>query len=646
MLDEYLLTSYRAEKTKTASREVIDRLKQLPIDELQKMASGDPTSKLAFMDPCGASSSWLDQFKGTPLFDQAVAIERNLLEIDAQQQSQRAADQQAWSQRDALQLKRRMLELDLVTSQNGGGPEAQEEKGVQLLEQAQAEERAEGEGGEPHEQAEDQAIQQFRAAQSQEAAEQAPQKPPARKPGPGAEVDTPETDPAEEPPKPKPKSGMSVEVKQAGAWGSDSRRVAPGSNNDTIHPERAQGAGALADHTPSSEDHFGTVTEGKQASAKIAAVLGAGRVLASTGLQKTALSHTRIIEAVRRAPEDSARLGKAFEHGVGMLGGKAKGKVLDQADTLATAAGARLAGGNWKRELTNLNAIRKTSSSEVDAVKAEVGKKYPGLVKKEASVPAAAAGAVAGAHKAQTHGQDARAGVIRGAAGAVGGSTIGKLIGTALGDRYGKPGIGGTVGALAGGLGGYKALTRGLEKKSFVTPGLIGAVAGGKKADDTGGSPLAGGVRGFLGGHLGSELGANLGHNAGDEIAQILGHDNPTSARAAGALMGLAGGGYLGYKALTHRSADKEKSKKKEAGLLGSLATAAPKVMSGLGGALSGAKNLATTAHAAGGLPQVAKSFGNVAAQFAQKNPLAAAGVAGGAGLLAGRALSPSQPRQ
>lgn len=528
MLDEALLTMYRRDREKTASREVVEKLKEFSVEELFKLASGDPTSKLAFLGDClagnslsGGCTTWLDQYKGTPLFEQAVELERALLQVDAEDQARRGAEreesQSRWDARDALNLKKRMLDLDLALSQAGGGgggaaPEAQEEKGVQLLEQAQAEERAQGEGGEPHEQAEDQAIQQFRQAQSQEVAAQQPPKPPAQpKPPQGAEA-APGGEEAEEQPK-KPKSGMSVEVKQAGAWGSDSRRVAPGSNNDTVHPERAQGAGALADYTPSSDDHFSTVTEGVQA-AKIAAAINVGRVLARAGLTKAAADLT--------------------PHG---------------------------------------------SSSEKEHVRAAVARKYPGL----------------------------------------GGS----------------------------------------EKKAYLTPGLMGAVAGGKKSSDEGKSPAWGAVRGFAGADIGSDLGADLGHRAGAETARMLGL-NPIKSRAAGTLAGIAGGGYLGYKALTGGKKKPESSEKK-AGVLGALSaavpkavsglqsavtTAAPKVMSGLQGAASGAKSLVQTAHAAGGLPQVARSLGNVGVQFAKQNPVATAGVAGvGAGMLARRALSPSQPQ-
>ena len=625
MLDQFLAVSYAHEQEKTASVALAEKLKHFPVAELRKLAAGDPTSKLAYLCDDNSGQTWLDKFKGTPLFEQAIEIERSILAMEGQAQEQRAQSNSQCAARDALNLKKRMLDLDLVMSREMGAgpdaampqaapqaapapvePEAQEEAGVQLLEQAQAEEQAAGKGGDPHEQLEDAAISQLHDAHALEQEEQ----------GEGAEFDTPETDPAEEilpsdgkqappfgggeggaesatkkdkgPPKaekdegeddekppakaegdkgekkppekkdekgPPPKDGE----KQAGAWGSDSRRVAPGSNNDSIHPERQQGAGALPAHTPVDE-HFDTVTEGKQAAAtKVAAVVAAGRMLAR-GQEKTALSHGRIIDAVRKAPE--GRLGKAFEHGVGMLGKAKKSKLVDQADTLATAAGTRLGGGDWKRELTTLKALRKTSGGD-DDLHAEVAKKYPGLAKKHASIVPGLAltGGIAGSQKAHESGQNPVHGAVSGGMGAVGGGAVGGILGRLLAERAGAGPVGGLAGEVAGtglgGLAGYKMLTRGYRPQEEAL----------------------------------KEAGAIIAHLEKDAV-------------------------------------------------LGSLLSAGKAALPGLAGAANGAKSLVQTAHAAGGMPQVAKSLGNVATGFAKANPLAAAGIAGGAGLLAGRAMS------
>lgn len=688
MLDQFLAVSYKREQEKTASIALAQKLKEFPVEELRKLAAGDPTSKLAgYLCDSGPGSSecWLDKFKGTPLFEQAVEIERSLLAMEAQDQEQRAVSNQQWAARDALNLKKRMLDLDLVMARETGSatgapaaqaapadPEAQEEAGVQLLEQAQAEEQAEGKGGEPHEQAEDAAIAQFRNAQAMEQAEGE---------DPGAEVDTPETDPAEEilpsdvkqappfgggedgaesatkkdkgpPPKAEKGEGEDAEKppakaegdkgekkplekkdekgpppkdgeKQAGAWGSDSRRVAPGSNTDSIHPERQQGAGALPSHTPVDE-HFETVTEGKQAAAmKVASVMEAGRLLAR-GQEKTALSHGRIIDAVRKAPE--GRLGKAFEHGVGMLGKAKSSKLVDQADTLATAAGTRLGGGDWKRELTTLKALRKTSADLTQGARERI--KPSNFAEPKANGPGDTG-------KYPIH-DKSHARAALGLVGMHGSSSEQSKVRSAVAKKY--PGL--------------------VSKKTAsLVPALAGAVAGGQKAYEAGGSPLAGIALGGIGADAGSGLGAQAGHILGAEVSRRFGV-NPALANLAGVSLGEIGGGLLGYKALTHGynrpeeappAASKEEALKQAGALianlekdavLGGLISAGKAALPGLAGAAKGAKSLVQTAHTAGGLPQVAKSLGNVATGFAKANPLAAAGIAGGAGLLAGRAMS------
>lgn len=180
MFDQWVEVAYRHNQTKTASRELLDRMKLLPLDELIKAASGDPTSKLAYVDG-PEDKQWIDKYKGTPLFEQAVGLEKELLQIDMQENEEHAArraEEKAeeprtnfYDMRDALKLKQRMLDLELATTQEAASnPEAKEEQGVQLIEQAQAQETAEGKGNEPHEQAETAALQQFRQAQQQEAA--------------------------------------------------------------------------------------------------------------------------------------------------------------------------------------------------------------------------------------------------------------------------------------------------------------------------------------------------------------------------------------------------------------------------------------------------------------------------------------------
>lgn len=131
MFDSWLEVAYKQTQTKTASRELIDRMKLLPLGELIKAAAGDPTSKLAYVDG-PEDKQWIDKYKGTPLFEQAVALEKELLQIDMQENSEHAARKAEsepktdfYDMRDALKLKQRMLDLELATTQEAAeNPEA------------------------------------------------------------------------------------------------------------------------------------------------------------------------------------------------------------------------------------------------------------------------------------------------------------------------------------------------------------------------------------------------------------------------------------------------------------------------------------------------------------------------------------------
>ena len=540
MLDKMLEVAYRTDLKKTASRTLVDKLKEFPLEELQRLADGDPECKLAYALSAGdvkqagdSDFCWLDKYKGTPLFSKAVELEKSLLQLDMEEQQQREQERAArpqpsdvWARRDALCLQKRMLDLDLVMAQNGGAPaepaapEAKEEQAIGELEEAQAQEALEGGGGDAeHEQLEDAAIQQLQAAHGG-GSEGPPQAPPQEKapPKPKAKAEGKEEGGEEEPeakPEEKKDEKPKEEQKTAGVWEGRSREgVAPGT---TVPVQQAggnrQGAGA-SDDLP------------LQAAEKMAAAaVNAGAFLAKTAK-------------------------------VGMHG----------------------------------------SDSEKSKVRAAVAKKYPGLEKGAAGSP-------------------------------------GQII-----DALGH-------GAWEG-------------------ADLAGAVAGGMKAHDAGASGLGvlgGAMTGGTGAVLGSSAGRFLGERVGDLAARAtapmgLSPGLAGAIRPAAAALGTIGGGLGGYKLLTRGYADmkakneakkaKDEPKSKEAGMLGTALGAVKPLAQQAGGVLSAGKNLATSAYAKGGLGQVASSFGNVAKNFAQKNPLAAAGIAGAGGLAAGKMLSNSQPRQ
>lgn len=491
MLDKFLAVSYSAGLKKTASRQLIDKLKEFPIDELKKLASGDAECKLAYAMDCAKEGSgegtWLDKYKGTPLFAKAVEMEKQLLQLDMEDQARREQERaqqpqpsDTWAKRDAIQLQKRMLDLDLVMAQNGGDPTA----------------------GAPAE-----------AVPPEAALEPpAPKEPKAPKEEPAAAPEGAAAggEPSEE------ELLAALEQEQAGAG----EGAPPQPPKPKAPPQQAQGEGEEEEteegQPPKKDDKAkGMSVEVKQSAAKVAAI--------------------------------------------------------------AISAGALLA---------------KTAGSDAK-LKREIAKKHPSLAKTAAGTP-------------------------------------GQII-----DALGH-------GAWEG-------------------ADLAGAVSGGLKAHDAGArglGTLGGAVLGGTGAVLGSSAGRVLGERGGDLLARAtspmgLSPGLAGAIRPAAAALGTVGGGLAGYKLLTRgydrmkaeNEAKAAKSKAKEEPASKEASPKVANILGALSGAASAAKGLATSANAAGGLPQVAKSFGNVAKNFAQKNPLAAAGIAGAGGLAAGKMLSNSQPR-
>jgi len=231
MLDSFLATVYRHETEKTASAALEAKLHTMPTALVTKIA-------MSGIKGCGPGESdgvtcWLDNFKGTPLFEKAVELERaeiQLEQADIEQRMQQQS-QDTWTKRDALRLQKKMLELDLAMAGAGGdvgmpaieaAPEEAEEAAIGTLEQVQAEEAAAGEGNKPEEKMENAAIEQLHAAHGEEGGAQPPPPPAAEAgpPGPPGAGGAPTA--KKEPPKPPakkepPKEGVppAEDVKQA-----------------------------------------------------------------------------------------------------------------------------------------------------------------------------------------------------------------------------------------------------------------------------------------------------------------------------------------------------------------------------------------------------------------------------------------------
>jgi hypothetical protein len=134
MLDEFLNTVYTHETRKKAEYDMVGLLKDIPTLELRKLASGTPIAELyekrAMMDECKSldaqPKTFLDKFKDTPLFEEALALEQEMLQAEAadiEARMQRRGEDQLYQVQDQIRLKKRLLELKLVKLQAGGGEE-------------------------------------------------------------------------------------------------------------------------------------------------------------------------------------------------------------------------------------------------------------------------------------------------------------------------------------------------------------------------------------------------------------------------------------------------------------------------------------------------------------------------------------------
>lgn len=125
-----MLDSFVEVMTKKASRrsyedELTELMDQLPEEEVFKIASGG--IKLAFSDGDG---KWLAKYKDTPLFNQAVALEEECLQLESQriQESMERQNESTWQKQDMLRLKKRMLDLELHKHGRGDDDEEGEEE--------------------------------------------------------------------------------------------------------------------------------------------------------------------------------------------------------------------------------------------------------------------------------------------------------------------------------------------------------------------------------------------------------------------------------------------------------------------------------------------------------------------------------------
>lgn len=169
MLDSFLEVACEHEKKASAYQSLVADMRRLPKAELQALASG--RSKLASLCPpssCGSEGdSWLSKFEGTPLHEQALALEQQSLEMDIAREQRRLAEaeeedasravrDEEYRAEDAVRLKKRILDLELnklrlgesspeVPEEGEEGEEAEEVVPAEELEEEPGEEESEEE---------------------------------------------------------------------------------------------------------------------------------------------------------------------------------------------------------------------------------------------------------------------------------------------------------------------------------------------------------------------------------------------------------------------------------------------------------------------------------------------------------------------
>ena len=137
MLDAFLEVVHGRTKQAEAEERTRALLSRLPAAELRKIASMGQAVPVSTKE--GSDGCWLDKFRGSPLLDQAIGIEKEELEIQMAENTRRAAQREVTQQygdwdtdqakRDEISIKRRLLELELAgadVSDEMGGQEGED----------------------------------------------------------------------------------------------------------------------------------------------------------------------------------------------------------------------------------------------------------------------------------------------------------------------------------------------------------------------------------------------------------------------------------------------------------------------------------------------------------------------------------------
>jgi len=120
MLDAFAAILVQNDNKATLEDELTEQFKKLgSVEEITKVASEIATIKNAYCGP--EDYKWLKQYEGTPLYEKAMQLEEEQLNVEAARIKSRMEKKEDdfWAQEDMIRLKKKMLDLDLAKSNLG-----------------------------------------------------------------------------------------------------------------------------------------------------------------------------------------------------------------------------------------------------------------------------------------------------------------------------------------------------------------------------------------------------------------------------------------------------------------------------------------------------------------------------------------------
>lgn len=142
MLDAFTEVLVKQASDKKAEDDLVKAMMKLPMKDLQKIAA---TGKVAYLlGDEETADKWLAKYEGTPLYDEALALEEQLLKVQAAGIQKRMAEPRddLYVQEDMIRLKKRQLDLDLLRGKGSSGGDDEEDDEDEDEEEVDAKEAA------------------------------------------------------------------------------------------------------------------------------------------------------------------------------------------------------------------------------------------------------------------------------------------------------------------------------------------------------------------------------------------------------------------------------------------------------------------------------------------------------------------------